>query len=186
MKNLLTAATGMLAASIFCMEASAQGVAGSTSNDSASVSVEKQAQVIVNGLDDVTLSTTTTPGVQDSLAFCIGQNYAGDVDIKFTGNTGSGNGTYPFRLDGSSENIFYAVYFDATGTDATSSDTAMAYDTFEVDVTLTTTKTLADADASCTGGDNVSMALEFDSTTFDAASFNDTYTDTLTVTVSAS
>jgi hypothetical protein len=182
MKRQFLVAISLLLASGAVFAAS-QGTPGTSSNGSVNLSLTMQRQVVVAGLDDITINAAGWDGSSDIVSaaedFCIGQNMGFGFSLTFTsGNGGAGSFT---AEDGSNNPVDYNVYF-ANGTGATIGDTPATSGS-----ALTTTtdgvSPTPQQNLSC-GSNNASMIVEFPGTNLQAASNDGTaYTDTITVQV---
>lgn len=137
--------------------------------------------IIINSLEDMTLTATTNSDISDSQAICVGGFGFTDFDIGFSslnGTTGSGTSA-PFVLTGATDEVFYNVAFAndeaaISGTDANN------------DGTMSTSFTRQATIADCTGGgvENARIFITVPESNWQNVE-DSTFQDTLTVTVAA-
>lgn len=163
------------------------GATSGSSEGSLDINLNLTPFIIVNGFEDMTLDATSNSDISGTDNLCVGGFGFQTFSVEFgslNGNAkvGTSSATDPFLLvDGStSETIPYSVGFakgaSAAAADATSNDGTLGT-TFQRDA--------ADTISACeTGGENATLFVSVNASAWQAVD-GDTFTDTLTVQVTA-
>ena len=181
-RNLTAAA---LVAASFSALAATQGTQGSDSTGTIEIDLTLTPQIIIGGLEDVSLDETTT---SDAQLVCVGgfgfENYSVEFgSLNGNAKVGTANSTAPFLLAGTTvntETVPYSVEY--------TNDTAASNGIASTDGTVGSTFTRANSLSECTGvaptSNNGQIFISVDSADWTNVS-DSAFTDTLTVTVTA-
>ncbi len=149
--------------------AATDGDQGSSSTGTTDISVTKQSEVKISGLNDIALTVQGDGSATGSTTACIYRNGTGSYTV-----TASGSGAASaFALtDGNSGVMPYSVTFDdGSGAAALTKNTALTG--------LTNANTLS---SSCNGGTNATIEVTVSTADFSSAPAGD-YTGTLTLVI---
>lgn len=149
--------------------AATDGTQGSSSTGSTEISVTKQAEMKISGLNDIALTVQGDGSATGSSTACIYRNGTGSYSVTATG---SGAASTFSLTDGASGVMPYSVTFsDGTNTPTLTSNTAAT--------NLSGANTLS---ATCNGGTNATVAVTVSALEFSSAPAG-SYTGTLTLVI---
>ena len=163
------------------VHAATDGTVNTSSTGTLGVTLGLTHKVLVAGLDDSPFQWPTYVGTGDlsgTSAFCIGQNYDGNVNLRFTSAFADGAGA--FRLRGTNNNANFLPYAMRwqNGVNAGSNSRLAVSNQYVNGLTVANRQ-----DLNC-GADNMSVYVSILATDIAGANVDD-YSDTITVLVEA-